>query len=187
MIDITNFVSKWNGVYVEVSGTTAQNQCVDLANLFIRDVLKLPMIEWTNAKDFPSKAGDKYEWIVNTPDGVPEEGDLVIWDGTWGHIAIFLNGTVNDFHSFDQNYPTGSPCHIQYHTYDNVKGWLRCKNPPAPAVDCDPQWRIDRDKNWNLYLAEQEKVKTKDAQLVAMTATIGQLTDKLQRIKTIIG
>lgn len=57
----------------------------------------------------------------------------------------------------------------------------------ATAVDCDPNWRIERDRNWDLYLAEQEKNKTLNAQLVAMNATVGQLTDKINKIKSIVG
>ena len=68
-----------NGEYKETAGTDAKNQCVDLANAYIRYVLGLPVIEWTNAVDFPSKAGDNYKYILNSPDGVPQEGDLVIW------------------------------------------------------------------------------------------------------------
>ena len=187
MIDITDFVAKYQGMWVEVAGTSAPNQCVDLANLFIRDVLKLPMIEWTNAVDFPSKAGDKYLWIANTPTGVPEEGDLVIWSGTYGHIAIFMDGNTNDFHSFDQNYPVGSNCHIQYHNYTNVKGWLRCKNPPQPTVFCDPNWRVERDTNWNLYQTEKNKVLSLQTQLSQKdTQCKNKLTESINKIKVFL-
>lgn len=151
----TEFMAKWNGKYVEVAGSAnAQNQCVDLANAYIRDVLNLPIIEWTNAKDFPSKGGDNYTYILNTPTGVPQEGDLVIWGGTYGHIAIFIEGDVNSFRSFDQNYPTGSPCHVQNHTtYNNVLGWMRPKQL-AGQLDLQKQLdacRVERDRNWNWF------------------------------------
>lgn len=182
-MDISNFVAKWNGVYVEVAGTSAQNQCVDLANLYIRDFLGFPIIEWTNAKDFPSKGGSNYTWIANTPTGVPQEGDLVIWSGTWGHIAIFMNGNTNDFHSFDENYPTGTPCHIQYHTYANVLGWMRPKMPTP--VTCDPHWRIERDDNHKLYLAEQTKVTAAAAQLKTCQDQVNSLKQTLNEIKVL--
>lgn len=122
-----------NGEYKETAGTDAKNQCVDLANAYIKYVLGLPIIEWTNAVDFPSKARDNYDYILNTPAGVPKEGDLVIWGGTYGHIAIFIEGNSNRFTSFDENYPTGSPCHVQEHTYYRILGWLRPKNPAIIA------------------------------------------------------
>jgi hypothetical protein len=55
---------------------------------------------------------------------------LIIWGygiGPYGHIAIFVNGDVNSFTSFDQNYPIGSPCKLVNHNYNNVIGWLRAK------------------------------------------------------------
>lgn len=129
---LTEFISRYNGTYLEVAGSPgAENQCVDLANGYIRDVLNLPIIEWTNAKDFPSKADrDHYDWIPNTPDGVPTRGDIVVWGtkvGAAGHIAVYLEGNTMEFLSFDQNWPTGSPCHTQSHTYSGVLGWLHPK------------------------------------------------------------
>ena len=126
---LSEFLERWNGEYIEIAGSAnAMFQCTDAANCYIRDVLGFPIIEWTNAKDFPSKAGDLYDWIPNTPTGVPLEGDLVVWgSGTCGHIAIFLEGNATSFRSFDQNYPLGSPCHVQGHTYSNVIGWMRAK------------------------------------------------------------
>src|SRR3990167_1456877 len=131
IMNLTEFMGLLNGEYKETAGTTAKNQCVDLANAYIRYVLRLPIIEWTNAVDFPSKASDNYEYILNTPNGIPQEGDLVIWGGNqYGHIAIFIEGDTNTFRSFDENYPTGSPCHVQEHNYDSPKvlGWLRVKS-----------------------------------------------------------
>lgn len=134
------FLQKHNGKYLEVAGSSAQNQCVDLANGYIRDVLGLPIIEWTNARDFPSKGGDNYEYILNTPDGVPQEGDLIIWQhNQYGHIAVFVEGDANTFRSFDQNYPTGTPCHIQQHSYTSpqVAGWMRAKKVSTEMMQID--------------------------------------------------
>jgi len=184
MIQVDDFVTKWNGTYVEVAGTSARNQCVDLANLYIRDVLHFPIIEWTNAKDFPSKGGSNYTWIANTPTGVPEEGDLIIWGGTYGHIAIFIEGDVNTFRSFDQNYPTGSPCHIQNHNYINVLGWMR---PKKPVATCDPNWRVERDTNWNLYQTEKQKVTELQKQLVQKEQQWQNTVNELkQKIRTFV-
>lgn len=119
------------GQFLEVSGTDAKNQCVDSANFYIKYVLGLPPIEWTNAKDFTSKAGDKYEWIINGDTNFPKEGDLVIWGGNqWGHIGVCMSGDANKFISFDQNWPTYSACRPVEHTYKYplpVLGWLRPK------------------------------------------------------------
>jgi hypothetical protein len=122
---LNEFVAKWNGKYCEVAGSSdALNQCVDICNQYLRDVLGQPIIEWTNAIDFPSKASNKFTYIANSEFNIPSEGDLVIWKPSPGHIAIFIEGNVDTFRSFDENFPTGSPCHIQNHNYTNVLGWL---------------------------------------------------------------
>jgi hypothetical protein len=144
-----DFITKYNGQFLEVAGTPdAQNQCTDLANGYIRDVLGLPIIEWTNAKDFPSKAGSNYDWILNTPDGVPQKGDLVIWDeriGINGHIAIFIEGDTNRFTSFDENWPVGSPCKVVEHNWSCVSGWL---HPIVQTSDALSSCLADRLKFW---------------------------------------
>lgn len=126
---LQQFLEKWNGQFCEIAGSAnAKNQCVDLANAYLRDVCKLPIIEWTNACDFPKKTN--IEWIPNDEiTDLPKEGDIIIWNSNVGsgagHIAIFLDGTTSKFNSFDQNWPLYSPCHVQSHTYTNVSGWLR--------------------------------------------------------------
>jgi len=135
---LSEFVLKWNGKYCEVAGSAnAQNQCVDLANAYLRDVLNLPIVEWTNAIDFPSKLTEKFDYILNTPTGVPQEGDMMISGVSYGHIGIFLEGDANHFYSFDENYPTGSFCTVVEHNYDSPKvhGWLRLKSSTTVAVE----------------------------------------------------
>lgn len=128
---LNEFITKYNGKKVEYHSFSsgALYQCVDLANQYITEVLGLPAIIGTNAQDFPTKRGDNYDWILNSPTGVPSAGDLVIFkspDGV-GHISIFVEGDANSFKSFDQNYPTGSPSKIVTHNYKNVIGWLHPK------------------------------------------------------------
>lgn len=168
------FIEKYNGEYVEVAGSAdAKNQCVDLVNAYIREVLTLPIIEWTNAKDFPTKVGSDYDYILNSPTGVPLEGDLVIWGGTYGHIAIFVEGNSNSFKSFDQNYPVGSPCHIQGHGYSNVLGWLHCKKENTSQVILDQSdafivicTKLNVAANKDLALAEIDKLIALEDQVV---------------------
>jgi len=140
---LDDFIKKWNGKQCEVAGSAnAKNQCVDLANAYIRDVLGLPIIEWTDAKDFPTKAGDKYNYIKNTPLGVPKRGDIIVWGsgagGGYGHIAIYLDGGVNTFTSFDQNWSVKEFCKIENHRYNNVIGWLR---PKGESMEITPEER----------------------------------------------
>ena len=150
-MNLQQFISKYKGKYLEVAGSSnALNQCVDLANGYLREVLGLQIIEWTNAVDFPSRVNpNDFNYIKNTPEGVPEAGDLIIWGGTIGHIAIFVKGDVNWFTSFDQNWPTGSVCHLVDHSYSNVKGWLRAKGGNVSLQKEYDDCRVARDKHWN--------------------------------------
>lgn len=136
MKTLDQIVLEQNGKFVEVAGSSnAKNQCVDLVNFYIRDVLGFPIIEWTNAVDFPKKAGDKYEYIPEDPNFIPQKGDIVVWKGTVGHIAIILDANINTFTSFDQNYPTGKPCVKVKHTYTGVLGYLRPKYVVKPVTE----------------------------------------------------
>lgn len=116
----------------EVAGSpNALNQCVDWANSYIKDVLNLSIIEWTDAKDFASKAGDKYDFIKSTPTNFPSFGDIVIWNknigGGHGHIAVALGGDANTFVSTDENWSISQRVTVERHNYDNVDGWLHPK------------------------------------------------------------
>lgn len=98
---------------------------------------------WTN---FPAPLGDYFEKIANTPTGVPQKGDTVIWKGAlagsngFGHIALATGkGDTNSFEAFGQNWGGKHGHHVTY-KYTNVYGWLRPKNiddpetPPPPPV-----------------------------------------------------
>lgn len=126
---LDDFVKKYNGKFIDAGGSAnAMCQCVDVANLYIKEVLGRPKLLGANAIDFPKKAGNNYLWIENTPNGIPNPGDLVIFAlGKYGHISIFISGNQNSFISFDQNYPLDTPAHKQKHTYikDKVIGWLQ--------------------------------------------------------------
>lgn len=131
---LQEFIDKWLGKQLEVAGSnSAKYQCVDLANGYIRDVLGLSIIEWTNAKDFPERMNtDEFVFIENTPYGVPQNGDIIVWNGRvgggYGHIAVFIEGNVSSFKSFDQNWSEPLYCTIENHSYSNVRGWMRAKN-----------------------------------------------------------
>jgi len=180
------FLEKYNGKYVEVAGSTgAENQCVDLANAYIRDVWQLPIIAWTNARDFPDKLKDVCDWIPNSPTGVPQEGDLIIWQhNQYGHIAIFIEGDINSFRSFDQNYPTGTPAHVQNHNYNNppVAGWLRKRG----SVTVDLQAIIDelrkaRDDNWNLHVADQAKISELEKRIQELQVQLQSVREAFEK------
>ena len=116
---------------------------MDLMHLYCKEVLGLPdlrVLAASFAKDvylnFSTVYGhEKFDKFDNTPTGVPNKGDILFWGtgvGPYGHVAIYVSGDVMNIKSFDQNYPTGSSCHLQDHNYKGVLGWLRLKQPVDP-------------------------------------------------------
>lgn len=135
------FFNKWNGKGIDFDGYYGF-QCMDVYQQYVKEVLGGKHVPAPAAADvwaqdkFDSSIFDK---VPNTPDGVPQEGDVVIWNkkagGGYGHIAVFYAGNVNNFTSFEQNWPTGSLSHFQVHDYTNVSGWLRPKKLPTQTPD----------------------------------------------------
>ena len=164
---LKEFLEKYNGKFIDFDGAWG-NQCFDLFHQYVVEVLGITdgrVLAAPAAKDifnnFDNLYGhENFERIPNTPTGVPLEGDIVIFgSGTYGHVCIFIDGNVNKFNSFDQNYPTGSPCHVQSHTYSGCLGWLRYKGslPQEDLQKILDQVRKERDENNNKYEAEKAK------------------------------
>lgn len=149
---VDEFVNKYNGKYVEYHSYSAgaKNQCVDLANQWIDEGLGLKAIIGTNAIDFPGKAVEMgWEWIPNFPEGMPDPGDLIIYEGQYGHIDIALGGcTIFKIQAFSQNYPTGSPCIIRTSNYLKPKciGWLHPKENMNCLINNDTEGKKLYDK-----------------------------------------
>lgn len=110
-------------------------QCKDYANAYA---------EWHGHPLRPSNAAETWDieqdpfWIkVPYKKGiVPQTGDIVIWapwkENQYGHIAVVLTASKNDFQSVDQNWidsnlETGSPAAIVTHNYISpaLLGYLR--------------------------------------------------------------
>ena len=123
----SDFKNKYNGKGIDFDGWYGY-QCMDLAHQYATEVVGIDFAPAPAAKDVWKQNPMGYEKIPNTPDGVPQQGDIIVWGtevGPYGHIAVFDNGDVNKFQSFDQNWPVGSLCHIQDHNYKGVLGWFR--------------------------------------------------------------
>lgn len=132
-MNLAEFIDRWTGQPVDVDGIYP-NQCMDLMHAYVRDVLGLP-VAFLSAPSamqvftgYKRMAGwDHFELVDNTPQNVPQPGDLVFWNsniGQYGHVSIFVDGTAASFTSFDANWPLGSLPHLQAHTYEGVVGWL---------------------------------------------------------------
>jgi len=133
--DIFNqFVSNLNGQFVEVSDSSNEYQCMDLAYLWVF-CLGYPKatIQHLYAYEAYTKPTDltyKYfNLIPNTPDFIPQDGDICVFKGgVAGHIAICLGGgTTSKFRRFEQNNPLGTHASINERNYTNMLGVLRPK------------------------------------------------------------
>ena len=207
-----DFLTKYNGKYIDFDGYYGA-QCMDLMHQYCLEFLGISdhsVLAAPCAKDVYNnfstiKGNELFEQIGNTPTGVPQDGDIMFWNtGTYGHVAIFLEGTISTFNSFDQNWPVGSPNHIQNHTYSNVLGWLRFKGLPVmdnqAMID---QLRAERDTNWNLYQAERnakidledkldaknkaneiltKMVEDKDTEIISLQGAIQELEDTVRKL-----
>lgn len=163
---LIEFINRYNGKYVDTDGAYG-GQCMDLMHQYCVEVLGIQDLSILAAPSAQAvwntfstvKGHELFEKIENTPTGVPQEGDIMFWINLpYGHVAIFHDGDANKFKSFDQNYPTGSPCHIQDHTYANVGGWLRFKGTVSLQNQLDAM-RKERDTNWSYFSGLCEVMK----------------------------
>ena len=157
---VQEFFDKYNGKEIDYDGFYG-NQCMDLAEQYNKEVIGAPRLTGDAYQVWENYPIDFYERILNTPEGVPQEGDLIIWNknvgGGFGHIAISTGNEADAtsmFESFDQNWPIGSLCHFQRHDYKNVVGWLHPKSNQQSIID---ELRTQRDANWNMYSDELKK------------------------------
>ena len=142
---ILEWFDKWNGKGIDFDGKFGF-QCVDVYRQFVKEVLEAKQsISVTGAKDvWTTFLPEVFDQIKNSPKGVPQLGDVVIWGdtiGVYGHVGICRDGNVNAFVSFDQNWPRLTDlngnglgvCHFQDHNYNGVSGWLRPKSLPQAS------------------------------------------------------
>lgn len=136
------FIQKWLGKKADYDGMYS-GQCVDLYRFYVKEVLGYPQSPGVGgaAEIWDSADPKYYDFIPNTPEGIPTKGDIVVWNrragGGFGHVAIFISGDVNRFVSLDQNWPTLDVVTKTEHTYSNVIGWLHPKETMAdPLQEC---------------------------------------------------
>lgn len=179
MSKFKDFLEQFNGQGVEVVDASNRNQCFDLAVAWL-DWLDLPrtfnhLYAYSIYQSPTDGTKEAFELIPNTPDGVPLEGDVVVWgksyNGTAGHVGIATGeGNLDTFKAFEQNDPTGSVSHVKEYTYDHVLGWLRPKN-----YEYDEVAQLD---DWKKSAFDRALIGLKDRKLVETDASEQYMKDE---------
>lgn len=126
------------GEYLDYDGAYGA-QCVDLIKYYY-EIFGVEEYATGNGSAYASNAlPPGWERIQNTPDFVPEPGDVAVWGtalSSAGHLAIILDADLHSFVSMDQNWPKGSPCTQVDHTYNKFWGVVRpaFEEPPTPTT-----------------------------------------------------
>lgn len=125
------FLAENNGKFVERVDPGSLNQCFDLA-IYWCEYLGFPKSIFSgliNASQIYTQwTHTQFDKIPNTPEFVPQKGDICVFSGIPGHVSVATGkGDLNTFESFDQNFPTGSASHLVTHNYNNLLGVQRLK------------------------------------------------------------
>jgi len=127
------FKDKWLGKGIDWDNHFGF-QCVDVYRQYCHEVLEIPQSPLVKgAKNiWTTYLKEHFKQVPNTPEGVPQQGDIVIWDvGTYGHVGICDHATVSTVTCFEQNWLGGGtrPAEIRRHGYKDVLGWLVYNKP----------------------------------------------------------
>lgn len=143
---LKEFFSLYNGKKLDVDGAgskTNKNQCVDVIKAYCNRVFGVPVTSmngygdaWEYYDNFSQKTAiTPYFGKIAYSAGMKlKAGDIVCWDKSVnqsraGHIAVATGRySASSFESFDQNFPSGSPCGYVVHSYNKIKGILRPKD-----------------------------------------------------------
>ncbi len=132
-----DFLTLNEGKFIERVDSSNLNQCFDLAIAWC-EWLGLPTNIFSGllyayqiyTSPTPTTQAN-FDIIPNTPEGMPQVGDIVVFSnkfGSAGHVVIATGeGDLDTFKAFSQNDPLGSPCIVKTYNYDFVLGWLRFK------------------------------------------------------------
>lgn len=143
---LNEFFSLYNGKKLDVDNAgsaTNKYQCVDVVKAYCNKVFGVPvskMSGYGDAWEYYDRFSEKtaitpyFNKIAYSSGMKIQAGDIVCWDKSInksgaGHVAVATGrNSASGFESFDQNFPSGSPCGYVNHTYYKVKGVLRPKD-----------------------------------------------------------
>lgn len=136
----SEFMKKYIGHSIDFDHV-AGVQCVDLVKLYLNEVCNIPknkLVNMGNAEAYWNnfnniEAFQDFEKIKNSPNFVPKQGDIMVWNkrrgNGAGHVAICTGkGTTSYFYSLDLNWNNHKYVEEVKHDYKNIYGVLRKKS-----------------------------------------------------------
>jgi murein DD-endopeptidase MepM/ murein hydrolase activator NlpD len=108
--------------------------------------------------------------------------------GGWpSHLHLEIRKPIGKGYAFWPKPPTYTKEWIATN-YTDPYGFIEKRKYAGTApVDCDPNWRIERDTNWKLYFAEKEKVTELQTQLSQKdTQCKNKLIESINKIKVFL-
>lgn len=161
-------------------------ECVSAVQNYAENVLGVggsPVFPVPYARLMTGIRSDAFDWIPNTPTGVPQYGDIVVFNGRMGggagHTGVAIEGSdTNQVRVIQQNDPTGSGLSIKTYPYTNVSGWLHPKsNAGTPAQG--GEMIIGSGENWYGRLNKlHQQVRGRDLGRDVFNSFVGQDTLK---------
>ena len=183
------FVKAYMGKSIDYDGVSGV-QCVDLVKVYMNKVFGLKPGAWGNAKDYyenfnnVSALKNNFTRIANTPDFVPQKGDICVWgknvssSHNYGHIAIATGeGNTKELYTYDQNW-NGKAMKKVKHNYVAFLGVLRPKNLAPFTAASNPF------KKGNVYTLTVDVKVREAAGTNAKWKTVSQLTADGQKNAT---
>lgn len=152
-MNLKEFFASLNGKYIDVDGAgseTNKNQCVDVIKAYCNRVFGIPVASmsgygnaWEYYTNFSSKKAivPYFDKIAYKSGMSFRAGDIVVWDksinkSNAGHMSVATGKyDSSSVETFDQNFPSGSPCKYVTHSYRKINGVLRPKDYSKVADD----------------------------------------------------
>ena len=145
---VQDLINQRNGTVFGITGPD-QGQCTAVAHAW-ELMCGLPIV-YGNAIDTFDNAPDVlYAKELNTPEGVPAPGAIMVWNMPWGkyfdegqlhyagHTAVVVSANVNTFDCLEQNDGNNGVTYIGRHNYADVIGWFTPRMlqslPPAQST-----------------------------------------------------
>ena len=127
MISLKQFINDTKGKVVGFTDTkNLKGECVTLIQEYIRLCYDIPFKARGHAKSWINTCND-----IATKTTKPQYGDIIVWDGTYGHLAIYIDGKkyYDQYKGRVANYATNSVSSNR-----KILGYLRLNGSRKPDV-----------------------------------------------------